>query len=172
MKFTRRRFRLRSQELGPRNAKAALHSVLANNGIAREIREHRLLVQWHKVVGPRVAKHTTPDGLDKGVLWVRVDSSTWMHQLSFLREEVIQKANELCGKTVITDVRFHLGRCMTRSDDVIAAAARIRRPPLQKRALPPPAQGPQLQRIQGEAAAVDDPELREAIIDVRRRLNL
>lgn len=166
------RVRKRGARLGPSGATKALHSVLNRYGAAREIREHRILIHWIKIVGPRVAAHTSPDALNKGTLWVRVDSSSWMHQLSFLKEEILEKANELCGETLVNEIRFHLGRPKERSNDALAAASRIRRPPAKERPLPPPAAGAALQAIEDEAKNIEDPELRDAIIDIRRRLNL
>ena len=166
------RARKRGALLGPSAATKALHSVLSRYGAAKEIREHRILIHWIKIVGPRVAAHTTPDALSKGTLWVRVDSSSWMHQLSFLKEEIRAKANELCGEEIVSELRFHLGRPKERSNDPIAAAARIRRSPLKERRLPLPAVGPALAAIKDEAKNIEDEELRAAIVDVRRRLNL
>jgi len=146
--------------------------VLNRHGIAKEIREHRLLLEWNKVVGERVANRTLPDRLEKGVLWVRVETSSWMHQLSFMKDEIIVKANELCGEELVTDLHFHLGRHSRRANDALSAAVRIRRPPAPDRELPDPARGRSLRAIEAEAAGIEDDELRLAIIDVRRRLNL
>jgi len=172
LRFSKRRKRKRGVRLGPSAAMGALHSVLNRYGASREIREHRILIFWSKIVGERVAAHTTPDALSKGTLWVRVDSSSWMHQLSFLKEEIQAKANEMCGDQLVSDIRFHLGRRKERSYDAISAASRIRRPKLKERRLPPPAVGSALAAIEDEASSVEDDELRDAIIDVRRRLNL
>ncbi|MCP4448808.1 MAG: DUF721 domain-containing protein [Myxococcales bacterium] len=158
--------------MGPSSASRVFGSVLKRHGIDKEVREHRLLLQWASVVGPRVADRTLPDRLEKGVLWVRVESSTWMHQLNFMKEDIIAKANDLCGEEVVKDLHFHLGRHSRKANDPLSAAVRIRRPPLPARPLPAPARGPALRAIEDEAAAVADDELREAIIDVRRRLNL
>lgn len=172
MRFVKRRSRVRGEATGPASAARAFSDVLKRHGIAREVREHRLLLQWDQVVGPRVADRTLPDRLEKGVLWVRVESSSWMHQLSFMKEEIVTQANALCGEELVKDIHFHLGRHSRKADDALSAAVRIRRPPLPERTLPAPAQGRALRAIEAEAAAVEDEELREAIIDIRKRLNL
>ncbi len=170
--FQKRRKRQRDAQLGPSAAKNALGSVLKRHGIAKEVREHRLLIQWESIVGAKVAARTTPDALDKGTLWVRVDSASWLHQLSFLKDEIIAKANTLCGSELVSDLRFHLGRRSGPANDALSAAQQIRRTPLKERALPAPAQGAALAAIETEASGIEDDELRAAIIDVRRRLNL
>ncbi len=172
MRFYKRRSRLRGATLGPTSASKAFGSVLKRHGIAKEIREHRLLLQWEKVVGPRVANRTLPDRLDKGVLWVRVETSSWMHQLSFMKDDIIAKANELCGEEIVTGLHFHLGRHSRSANDPLSAAVAIRRPPARERPLPLPAQGRALRAIETEAAGIEDEELRDAIVSVRKRLNL
>lgn len=172
MRSNKRRTRGRDTVLGASSASQALGSVLKRHGIAKEVREHRLLLQWNLVVGPRVADRTLPDRLEKGVLWVRVETSSWMHQLSFMKDEIIAKANELCGEEVVRDLHFHLGRHSRNANDPLSAAVRIRRPPLKERPLPPPARGRALRAIEEEASSIEDDDLRDAIIDVRRRLNL
>ena len=171
-RFKQKRQRKRDAKLGPSAAAEALAGVLNRYGAAREIREHRILIHWQKIVGPRVAAHTTPDALNKGVLWVRVDSSPWMHQLSFLKADILAKANELCGEELVSDIRFHLGRAKNAGNGALSSAARIRRPALKPRSLPPPAAGRALRAIEDEASSIEDEELRLAIIEVRKRLNL
>ncbi len=172
MRFRHRRTRARDAVLGPSNAGKAFGRVLKRHGIAKEVREHRLLLQWERVVGPKVADRTLPDRLQKGVLWVRVESSSWMHQLSFMKDDIIAKANALCGEEVVTDLRFHLGRHSRRADDPLSAAVRIRRPPLRERPLPPPARGGALRAIESEAAGIEDDDLRAVIVEARRKINL
>lgn len=154
-------------------AREILRGVLDRRGVHREVREHRLLTRWREIVGDRVAARSFPDGLERGVLWVRVASSSWMHQLSFLREDIKEKANRMIGDPpLVRDVRFHLGpRKRTEPDDRLASAARIRRPPARERPLPDPAQGARLEKIEREASGIGDDELRDAIIEARRRLN-
>ena len=69
--------------------------LLGRHGVARELREHRLLTRWPELVGERVAARAWPDGLSKGVLWVRVANSSWLNELSFLRDDIIARADEI-----------------------------------------------------------------------------
>jgi hypothetical protein len=158
-----------------RAAADVIASVLGRVGVVeRELREHRLLTHWAQVVGERVAQRSSPDGLSKGVLWVRVANPAWLHELSFLRAQVIERANQLVGDPpLVVDVKFHVGaRTGADDDDALAPTVRIRRSVARPRPLPPPASGDRLARIEAEAAAVEDDELRAIIVDVRRRLDL
>lgn len=157
-----------------RRAAELLGALLADKGVKKELREHRVLAHWPAIVGDRVASRSTPDGLSRGVLWVRVANSAWLHELSFLRDDIISRANELCGNPpLVSDVKFHLGpRRRPDADDALAPTVRIRRRRQRQRPLPPPATGERLDEIRREASGVDDDELRDIIVEARRKLNL
>jgi hypothetical protein len=159
---------------GQARAADAVAKVVAKYGCARDMREHRIATHWREIVGELVASRAWPDGLDKGVLWVEVKSSSWLHQLSFLKGEIATRANAVVGDPpLVNEVRFHLGaRRRADGDDVLAATRTIRRQPVELRQPPPPAAGDRLRSIQDEASAVEDPELRDLIVSVRRRWDL
>lgn len=160
----------------PLEAGALVESVLRRYGVSAPVREHRLVTSWDEIVGERVAARAWPDGLKDGVLWVRVSNSAWMHELSFLREPIAARANELVGARIVRDVRFHLGSRNASAeedrDDVVAALSRRLRP--RKKATPArPTPSPALlDAIDEETARVSDPELRDTLRALRRRLGL
>ena len=164
--------RKRRKRRGYRNAIQPLTTVLSKYGVKREIREHRILSHWNKIVGDRIAAKTFPDGLEKGVLWVRVTTSAWLHELSFIKDTIVQKANAEIGANRVTEVRLHLGERRSRTDDPLAPTIKIRRIVSRKRELPTPASGHVLQGIQDEVDAVEDEDLRQAILNARRKICL
>lgn len=166
--------RSRGRRRGPRRAADALSELLGVHGVARELREHRILARWRDIVGETLADRTFPDGLERGVLWVRVKNSSWLHQLSFLREDLVARiGRELGDPPLVREVRFHIGpRERVAEDDALAPTVKIRRSPARFREPPPPAAGERLASIEREAGAVRDPELRDAILEVRRRWDI
>src|SRR5690606_33440451 len=96
---------------GRATAGEAVARVVKRYGCAADIREHRIATCWRSIVGDLVASRAWPDGLDQGVLWVEVKTSAWLHQLSFLRDEIARTANRAVGDPpLVREVRFHLGR--------------------------------------------------------------
>ena len=148
--------------------------LLDRHGASRELREHRIAARWPELVGERVASRTIPDGLSRGVLWVRVESSAWLHELSFLRDEIAEQINQAIGDPpLVREVRFHMGgRRKVDPDDALAPTVAIRRDPPRQRPLPAPATGDRLAAIESETAGVADDELRQLILEARRKLNL
>ena len=76
----------------------------------------KLEVQWHEIVGPRLAEMTAPAAFQDGILEVWVAHSTWMQELWFVKDEIRQKVNqailrESTGATnVCREIRFTLNR--------------------------------------------------------------
>ena len=166
----------RGKSKGAQGGAALVDAILKKYGAFKDVREHRLVIGWADLVGERVAARAWPDGLSKGVLYVRVANSAWLHELSFLREALAEKANALVGgQRLVKDVRFHLGprRDTAEEEDVIAELARraaARRRPAAPSRPPPSIAG--LERIDRETDAVSDPELRATLRALRRRLGL
>jgi hypothetical protein len=64
---------------------------------------------WPSIVGERLARATTPDALDEGVLTVRASDGPWGAQAKFLNEEIRRHADEALGGGVVTAVRIIVG---------------------------------------------------------------
>ena len=87
-----------------------LSRLLRRLGLEDELQGWRAVEDWARVVGPRVARHTRAIGFEHGVLRVEVDGSAWMHELSFLKQELIQTINRELGARRVRDVRFMVPR--------------------------------------------------------------
>ncbi len=154
-------------------ASVAISDVIASVGLTEPIRAHRILTEWRDMVGERIAARTWPDGLKGQALWVRVASSAWLHELTLVRQQILDGIHRVLGEPrLVAELRLHLGaRKQVDDDDVLAKSAQARRykaPPPQK-PLPPPATGAAKDRIDHETAVIADPELRELIRNVRVR---
>jgi hypothetical protein len=86
-----------------------LFSSFKGKGVAAKIQENSLMKLWPKAVGQQIALQTQPDCLKNGTLFVKTTSSVWVQQLHFMKEEILQKLNELAGKNAVKDIRFSVG---------------------------------------------------------------
>ena len=64
---------------------------------------------WDGVVGEVLAQNARPAAFKGRVLLVHVSSSTWIHQLQFLKKEMIDKLNTALGKVLIEELKFKIG---------------------------------------------------------------
>ena len=64
---------------------------------------------WDQIVGDVIAQNARPAAFKGKILLVHVSSSTWIHQLQFLKNEMIEKLNKAQGKALIDDLKFKIG---------------------------------------------------------------
>ncbi len=89
-----------------------LFSVLKKRGMASKIEENILFKLWPKAVGPQIASKTKPDSFKNGILFVKTVSSVWVQQLHFVKQDILDKFNQLSGKQTIKEIRFLVGHRM------------------------------------------------------------
>jgi hypothetical protein len=74
--------------------------------------DHHLLEAqdvWPDVVGSLAAQNTKPAAFKGKILLVHVAGSSWMHELQFLKEEIIHGINARLGAERIREIRFKIG---------------------------------------------------------------
>jgi len=78
-------------------------------GLEKGIASFQLGTRWEEVVGHQIAAHTHPLEIRFDTLSLLVDEAVWMHQLSFMKKEIIDKVNRFLGKHTIRILRFRIG---------------------------------------------------------------
>lgn len=68
-----------------------------------------LIQVWERTLGSPIADNTKPFAVKGSLLLVHVSSSAWMHQLQFLKAELLSRLNEALGGSPITDIKFKIG---------------------------------------------------------------
>lgn len=66
----------------------------------------RVFRWWYRAVPERVAERARPVRLRGGVLVVHVASSTWAHELSFLKEDLVRRCQRAAPEAKLRDIRF------------------------------------------------------------------
>ena len=64
---------------------------------------------WDRIVGKVVAENAQPAAFKGKILVVNVVSSTWVHQLQFVREEMISDINKSLGQELVKEIKFKIG---------------------------------------------------------------
>jgi hypothetical protein len=101
--------RKRASQSKPEMIGEILRKVLKKRNIPHTATDRRLLDLWTRAVGPQIAVQTLPETLKRGTLYVRVSAPVWLHQLQFLKEEILLKFNELSGRGEIRSLFFSIG---------------------------------------------------------------
>ena len=73
------------------------------------MKDRALVDAWNRAVGPQIGAKAQPDRLRDDVLYVRVATSVWMHELQFMKQDIISKLNGILGGTKVAQIRFFIG---------------------------------------------------------------
>ncbi|HHY37611.1 MAG TPA: DUF721 domain-containing protein [Clostridia bacterium] len=85
-----------------------LWSLINRIGGERRAKEITAASAWNAVVGPEIAKRTSVLSVKDGRLYVGVETSTWAHQLTLLKTEILSRLNRVVGEAVLKDIRFRI----------------------------------------------------------------
>jgi predicted nucleic acid-binding Zn ribbon protein len=69
----------------------------------------RIFDIWDDAVGAPISTHAQPEAFQGKLLVVHVTDSTWMHQLQFLKADMIRQLNTALGGHLIEEIRFRVG---------------------------------------------------------------
>lgn len=61
---------------------------------------------WEEIVGKNNASHCVPYKLDRRILTLQVDSSTWANQFLYYKLQIIKKINIFMGVDYVKDIKF------------------------------------------------------------------
>lgn len=64
---------------------------------------------WQAVAGTAIAENTQPAAFKGRLLLVHVSSSVWLHQLQFVKQDLIDKVNAAAGRHLVEDITFKIG---------------------------------------------------------------
>jgi len=76
-------------------------------GIRQKIVEYDAVLQWESIVGEHIAKAASAVRIVKGVLFVKVKTSTWRNELNLRKREIMTTLNSALGHEVVKDIKFH-----------------------------------------------------------------
>jgi hypothetical protein len=91
------------------NIKTILETLFQRRKLDSRLKGFRVFDIWEEAVGTRIARHSQPRGFRDHTLWVTVDNSIWMHQLTFLEGQIKEKLNQMMGSSLVEKIRFQIG---------------------------------------------------------------
>jgi len=85
-----------------------LQRILGKYRIEIHPQDKDLRIMWNKAAGAVIAAQTRPEKLVRNVLTVKVKNAVWLHQLQFLKQELLDKINSTRQENPVKHIRFIL----------------------------------------------------------------
>jgi predicted nucleic acid-binding Zn ribbon protein len=87
-----------------------VRKVMKSFGLADRLKADEVLSAWREIVGDFFAKHSAPQQLKDGVLYVSVLQPTVHFELDRVwRRDIIAKFKERFGARTVREIKFRLG---------------------------------------------------------------
>lgn len=91
-------------------ASAVMPRVLSELRIDRRRAEAEVVKVWNDLLDPVIVAHAQPTGLNKGTLFVTVDSSVWLSEIvRYRRKEILDRLQHSFGRDFIVKISFRVG---------------------------------------------------------------
>jgi hypothetical protein len=72
--------------------------------------EAEIVKVWNNLLDPTICAHAQPTGINKGTLFVTVDSNAWLDEIvRWRRKEILDHLQNSFGKTLIARISFRCG---------------------------------------------------------------
>ncbi len=84
----------------------ALRKLTGALGIATRLSEYDVITGWDRIVGEQIARVTTAERVEHGILYVAVRSAAWRNELSMRRMEILDLIHRSVGRKVVREIRF------------------------------------------------------------------
>lgn len=92
---------------GPQKIGDVLRDFLEVSGLGNKLRHLEVYSAWEEVVGPGLAPHVRVAGFSRHKLYIDVDSSSHMHELStFYKGKLLESLRERLPNILIQDLVF------------------------------------------------------------------
>ncbi|HEX3800633.1 MAG TPA: DUF721 domain-containing protein [Verrucomicrobiae bacterium] len=85
-------------------------SVLVELRMDNRRAEAEVVKVWNNLIDPGIVAHAQPTGLNKGTLFVTVDSSPWLDEIvRYRRKEILKRLQHSFGTDLIARISFRIG---------------------------------------------------------------
>lgn len=84
--------------------------VLKELRMDRRRAEAEVLKVWNHLIDPNIVAHAQPTGLNKGTLFVSIDSSVWLDEIvRYRRKEILDRLQHSFGRELIVKISYRVG---------------------------------------------------------------
>lgn len=101
------------EKIRERPAKAVgevMPQILSKLRMDKRQGESEILRVWQHLIDPTITAHAQPTGVNKGTLFVTVDSSVWLDEIvRYRRKEILDRLQHSFGREVIQRISFRVG---------------------------------------------------------------
>ncbi|MGC9942631.1 MAG: DUF721 domain-containing protein [Verrucomicrobiota bacterium] len=99
----------KAQAVAARNVADLLPALMKDLRMDARQGEAEIVKVWNSLIDPNITAHAQPANLNKGTLFVNVDSSVWLSEIvRYRRREILDRLQNSFGKNLIQKISFRI----------------------------------------------------------------
>ena len=87
--------------------------VIKGLGGQARLTEEEIRLAWQEAVGVEAARHSRPVSFKKASIFVNVDRSSWLYELTTRKKEILERLEARLKGKRFKDIRFRIGEIAT-----------------------------------------------------------
>ena len=92
----------------PEELKDILAGLQAKSELGRNLEEAKIWQFWETIVPPPFCAHAYPLRVRDRVLQIEAENAVWMHKISYLKLEILEKIRGIIDPDLVEDLRIVL----------------------------------------------------------------
>jgi len=89
-----------------KRAKEPLKQLLTKLGLESSVLGWQAVSLWEGIAGEKIAHHTRAVRFQQGALIIEVDNASWMNELLYMKQELLEEINKHLERPVIKAIVF------------------------------------------------------------------
>ena len=104
-----------------------LYGAIDQKEVLRAARANIALRQWPQIVGEKMTKYCAVSRFERGTLWVAVTGAAWASELRLIKDDLLEKLNEVAGEPLFESLRIGV-----RPAEIVAPVVTETKPEIQR----------------------------------------
>ena len=85
-----------------------LPGLLADKGWEKQLDLHSIFLKWKELVGEEMNEYARPLKIERGVLWLEIENSSWLQQFQYEKMELLEILNRFLRLSSLKDIKMVL----------------------------------------------------------------
>ena len=90
------------------NVSTLLPGLVRNKGWEKQLDLHSIFPEWEKLANEDFAEHARPLKIERDVLWLEVENSSWLQQFQYGKYELLADLNDFLRLGRLKDIKMVL----------------------------------------------------------------
>lgn len=92
----------------PEDIKDILAGLKSKSELGRNLEEAKIWEYWDSIVPAPFNAHAYPLRVKNSLLYIEAETAVWMHKISYLKQEILEKLRGIIDPDLVDDLRIVL----------------------------------------------------------------